>query len=112
MQFQLPPITDLHQLLTNGEVFGTRNVDISHAMVQQVFSDQQFVMVGPDTSQTVAVELNGLYPQIKEGQEINVLGIIDPLGDLSQWNILPAERQALAGHTMFIRAVSIKPSGH
>lgn len=111
MRFQLPPLTDLHQLLTNGDVFQTRNVDISHAMVQRVFSDKQFVLVGPDDSHTVPVQLNGLYPQIKEGQEINVLGIVDPLGDTSQWNVLPTERQALAGHTMFIRAVSVKPSG-
>lgn len=111
MRFQLPPITDLHQLLTtNAEAFETRNVDISHAMVQRIFRDKQFALIGPDDSHTVPVELNGLYPQIKEGQEINVLGIIDSLGDPSQWNVLPAERQTLAGHTMFIRAISIKPS--
>ena len=113
MGFQLPPITDLHQLLaTNGEAFWTRNVELSHVMVQRVLSDKQFILIGPDNSQTVPVQLNGSHPEIKEGREVDISGIIDPLGkDLSQWDVPPPERQALAGHTMFIRAVSIKPSG-
>lgn len=59
----------------------------------------------------VPVQIGGLHPEIKEGEKINVSGMIDPLGkDRSQWNVTPAERQALEGYTIFIRPASITPA--
>lgn len=114
MKFQLPPITNLQEILaTNEQNLWTRTVNLSDVKVQRFLNDKHFLLIGRDGGQTVLVQLGGLHPEIKEGQKVNISGMIDPLGkDLSQWNVSPADRQVLARHTMFIRPASITPANH
>lgn len=111
MTFQLPPVTSLSEIFsaTNVEALSTRTVQLTGATVQQVFPDGHFMAIGPDSEHTLMVQFSGLHPEIKAGQKVDVMGIIDPLGkDKSQWNVSPAEQQVLDRHNVFVREVTIR----
>lgn len=111
MTFERPPMTDLRPLLTNDtEAFWTRTIDVSNVQVQRVFANGEFLLVGPDSTNTVVVQVRESHPEIKVGQRVDISGIIDPIGSISQWNVSPQAHQMLAGHTMFISGDSVKPA--
>lgn len=114
MKFQEPPITDLRKILNtnDSDAFWTRSVNLSDVTVQRNLHDEGFILIGTDDQHTVLVQLDKPHPEFREGQKVNVTGRINPLGkDLSQWNVKPADQQVFQGHTMFISATSVIPSG-
>lgn len=114
MNSALPPLTDLRQFLdsSNQVTFWTRRVDWSGVTVQRNLHDEGFILVGPDNDHTVLVRLEKAHPELREGQKVDLTGIVDPMGkDLSQWNVKPADREVFQGHTMFISASLVKANG-
>lgn len=114
MKFQEAPITDVGKIveISNSEAFWTRPVNLSGVTVQRNLHDEGFILIGIDDQHTVLVQVDKPRPELREGQKVDLTGIIDPMGkDLSQWNVKPADRQVFQGHTMFISATSVTPSG-
>jgi hypothetical protein len=113
MKFEQPPVTNLSQIYssTNPESFWTRSADFADVTVQEILPGRQFILVGTDKDHTLVVQLNQTHPELKPGQKVEVMGIIDPLGkDKSQWNVSAVELQVLERHSIFVREVSIRPA--
>src|SRR4051794_24699058 len=49
MKYQQPAVTDISELFktNNPEAYWTRSINLTGVTVQQVFSDHQFILVGP-----------------------------------------------------------------
>jgi hypothetical protein len=113
MNFEKAAVTNVLELFhtNNPTAFWTRPVDLSGVTVQQIFADGHFIVVGPDKDHTLPVQMGELHREIKVGQKIDIVGVIDPIGrDKTQWNVQLEEQKVLAQHSIFIQARSIKPS--
>ena len=113
MTFEQPAVTDLRDIFsnTNAQVFWTRTLNVTGVKVQRISKDKQFMLIGPDSQHAVVVQMKELQPEIKPGQNVDVAGTIDHLGqDLSQWNVSPEDRQMMTGRSIFVRATDVKAS--
>lgn len=114
MKYEQPPITDMAVFFNtnNPMAFWSRSVNLTGVTVQQVFQDRHFILVGPDKDHALPVQLIESHPEIKPGQKIDLTGVVDPVGgDKTQWNVLPAEQNALGKHSIYIQERSLKLSG-
>ena len=110
MTYNRPPLTSIGEILSQSNqvvALATQSVQLTGVPVQQVFSPQYF-MVGPDATHGIVVRSKELYPNLKPGQNVNIAGMIQQLGeDLSQWQLDPKNKAIVGQHPIFINAIQV-----
>ena len=109
MTYDQPSLTSVTEILaaSNPVALATRSVQLMGVPVQQVFSPQYF-LVGHDSAHVIVVRSKELYPNLKSGQNVNIVGVIEQLGqDLSQWQLDPKYKAVVGQHPIFINAIQV-----
>jgi hypothetical protein len=109
MTYDQPPLTTVGEILKSTNVAGTTTLQVQLAgvKVQKVLSGQ-YILVGSDPDHAIPVRLKELHPEIREGQTLNVTGMIQQLGnDLAHWELDEANKRIVSRFPVFINAINL-----